>query len=356
MFNGEQYVTSEVRERVLAAARSLGYRPNQAARALNTGRTHRLGVVSLGSALFGPAALLVGLERIARREGYDLSVVNTFENEPDGIREAIEILLEQGVEGVVLSEPIDDQHPIEISVDVPVLTFGRFPELAGPGVIVAGFDGVAGAHAATKHLLDLGHETVLHVAGPQRWWAAQDRIEGWRQALRDAGAPESLFLEGDWSARSGYLAGQAIAQQSGATAIFAGNDDMAIGVIRALIGAGARVPEDVSVVGYDDIPSAEFLNPPLTTVAQEFERAAAEGLSRLISVIAAGDAPAEAFSAEAPNLIVRDSTAPPLGSQSRGRCSWIVEQSRSLIPCPPWPAGQNRGQGRRFSLSSAGAR
>ena len=123
VFNGEQYVTSEVRERVLAAARSLGYRPNQAARALNTGRTHRLGVVSLGSVLFGPASLLVGLERIARREGYDLSVVNTFENEPEGIREAIEILLEQGVEGIVLSEPMDDQHPIEISIDVPVLTF-----------------------------------------------------------------------------------------------------------------------------------------------------------------------------------------------------------------------------------------
>ena len=129
--------------------------------------------------------------------------------------------------------------------------------------------------------------------------------------MRDAGAPESLFLQGDWSARSGYLAGQAIAQQGGATAIFAGNDDMAIGVIRALIEAGARVPEDVSVVGYDDIPSAEFLNPPLTTVAQEFERAAAEGLSRLTSAIAAGDAPAEAFSVEAPNLIVRDSTAAP---------------------------------------------
>ena len=318
VFNGEQYVTSEVRARVQAAARSLGYRPNQAARALNTGRTHRLGVVSLGSALFGPASMLVGLERTARREGYDLSVVNTFENEPDGIREAIEILLEQGVEGVVLSEPIDNQHPIEISVDVPVLTFGRFPELAGPGVIVAGFDGVAGAHAATKHLLDLGHETVLHVAGPQRWWAAQDRIEGWRQALRDARAPESLCLEGDWSARSGYLAGQAIAQQGGATAIFAGNDDMAIGVIRALNEAGARVPEDVSVVGYDDIPSAAFLSPPLTTVAQDFERAAAEGLSRLISVITAGDAPAAAFSAEAPNLIVRDSTAPPPGSHIKG--------------------------------------
>src|SRR4051812_34597020 len=166
VFNGEQYVTSAVRERVLAAARSLGYRPNQAARALNTGRTHRLGVVSLGSTLFGPASLLVGLERVARREGYDLSVVNTFENEPEGIREAIEILLEQGVEGVVLSEPIDDQHRIEISVDVPVLTFGRFPELAGPGVIVAGFDGVAGAPAAAKELVGFGGETGLHLAGP----------------------------------------------------------------------------------------------------------------------------------------------------------------------------------------------
>ena len=194
-------------------------------------------------------------------------------------------------------------------------------------MIVAGFDGVAGARAATKHLLDLGHENVLHVAGPQRWWAAQDRIKGWRQALREAGVREFPFREGDWSVRSGYLAGKAIARESGATAIFAGNDDMAIGVIRALIEAGARVPEDVSVVGYDDIPSAEFLNPPLTTVAQEFERAAAEGLARLISVIATGDAPAEAFSTETPNLIVRGSTAPPLGSHIEG-----AERSRLTNP------------------------
>src|SRR5919112_2581173 len=107
VMNGEPYVTEEVRLRVLAAARELGYRRNNVARALNSGRTHRIGVVSLGTALWGPATLLMAAERAARSTGYAVSLVNTFEDDPEGVVGAIEALLEQGVDGIVLSEPID---------------------------------------------------------------------------------------------------------------------------------------------------------------------------------------------------------------------------------------------------------
>lgn len=115
---------------------------------------------------------------------------------------------------------------------------------------------------ATEHLLDLGHVTVHHLAGPQRWYSARDRLEGWRAALAAQGRSEPPVVEGDWSASSGYAAGRELATDGEVTAVFAANDDMAIGLIRALTEAGRRVPEDVSVVGFDDVPVAAYVTPP----------------------------------------------------------------------------------------------
>jgi DNA-binding LacI/PurR family transcriptional regulator len=270
--NGEPYVKEEVRLRVQAAMRELGYRRNDAARALNSGRTQRIGVVCLGTALFGPATQLVAIERALRTTGYSVSIVNTLEG--DTVADAIEHLLVQGVDGIILSEPI-----------------GR---------------------AATEHLLGLGHRTVWHVAGPHRWWAARERMAGWRQALADAGAPEPPVLEGDWLPASGYAAGQQLAADDDVTAIFVANDDMAIGVLRALTEAGRSVPEDVSIVGFDDIPTAAFLTPPLTTVPQDFDLHVARGIANLVKEIESptGDrSPAP----ERPSLrlVIRHSTAAP---------------------------------------------
>ncbi|MFI5693562.1 LacI family DNA-binding transcriptional regulator [Kribbella sp. NPDC051586] len=282
VLNDEPYVKEEVRLRVQAAMRELGYRRNDAARALNSGRTKRIGVVCLGTALFGPSTQLVAIERALRTTGYSVSIVNTLEG--DTIASAVEHLLEQGVDGIILSEPIDggDQS---IDVDLPVLSFGRFPGLrAKPGLDTGG-DNVGAGRSATEHLLELGHRTVWHVAGPQRWWAARDRLEGWRQALAAAGAPEPPVLQGDWLPASGYEAGRELAANPDVTAIFIANDDMAVGVLRALTEAGRRVPEDVSIVGFDDIPAARFLTPPLTTVPQDFDLHVERGIARLVTEI-----------------------------------------------------------------------
>ncbi|MEU6352597.1 LacI family DNA-binding transcriptional regulator [Streptomyces sp. NPDC047072] len=290
--NGEPHVSPEVRDRVLRAVQELGYRPNNAARALLLGRYRRIGVVSLGTALYGPSTLLLALERAMHRAGYSFALAGTLEGQPVSV--AVEALLEQGVDGIVLSEPIDDGTPLRLGADVPLVSLAEGIEITEGAGAVVGADGVTAARTATAYLLSLGHRTVWHIPGPHDWWAARDRARGWREALAAAGAPEPpLAAEGDWSPASGYAAGRQLAQLPDVTAVFAANDDMAIGALRAFAEAGLDVPGDVSVVGYDDIPAAAYLSPPLTTVRQNFTAVADRAVDVLIALIEGRPVPAE---------------------------------------------------------------
>ncbi|WP_434026021.1 LacI family DNA-binding transcriptional regulator [Streptomyces graminofaciens] len=320
VFNDEPYVSADVRRRVLEAAEQLGYRLNNAARALASGRTRSIGVVTLGTALYGPATLLMGVERVVRDTGYALRVVNTMEGDPAGMAGAVDSLLDQGVDGIVISEPIDEPGgDVSVRVGVPVLVINAPSPVAAPTVLTAGGGVDLMARAATEHLLDLGHATVHHLAGPRRWYAAQDRLEGWRAALASHGREVPPVVGGDWSAASGYAAGHELAADPAVTAVFAANDDMAIGLIRALTEAGRRVPEDVSVVGFDDIPVAGFVTPPLTTVRQPFDAVAQEGLKRLVHAIENPQADPLPASNAPIDLVVRSSTAPPPPRTTPGR-------------------------------------
>jgi DNA-binding LacI/PurR family transcriptional regulator len=138
VLNGEPYVKDEVRTRVLAAVEELGYRRNNVARALNSGRSQRIGLIALGTALYGPASLMIALERATRSTGYSLSVVNTVEGDPGGVAGAVGHLIEQGVDGIVLSEPIDEGNDDPLKIDIPVLTFGRFPGLEADPILITG--------------------------------------------------------------------------------------------------------------------------------------------------------------------------------------------------------------------------
>ncbi|MET9773226.1 LacI family DNA-binding transcriptional regulator [Streptomyces sp. NPDC006367] len=310
VLNGERYVSADVRRRVLEAAAALGYRRNNAARALASGRTCSLGVVTLGTALYGPASLLMGIERAVRDSGYALRVVNTVEGDPAGIAGAVHTLLDQGVDGIVISEPIDEGE-MPMRVEVPTLVFGAPAPFTAPSLVTAGSVADTMARVATEHLLELGHLTVHHVAGPQRWYAARDRLAGWRAALDAHGREEPPIVEGDWSAASGYEAGRVLAADPRVTAVFAANDDMAIGLIRAMTEAGRQVPRDVSVVGFDDSPVAGFVTPPLTTVRQPFDTVAQDGLKRLVHAIESPDAAPLPVCDPSVDLVVRASTAPP---------------------------------------------
>ncbi|MFD7934209.1 LacI family DNA-binding transcriptional regulator [Streptomyces sp. NPDC059755] len=313
VMNGEQYVSDGVRRRVLEAAEELGYRLNHAARALASGRTRSIGVVTLGTALYGPASLLMGVERTVRDTGYALRVVNTMEGDASGVAGAVDSLLDQGVDGIVISEPIDEDDGADLSVrvDVPVLVLGAPPPFAASRVVTAGLVSHQQARAVTEHLLELGHPTVHHLAGPRRWFAASDRLEGWRATLAAHGRREPPVIMGDWSPASGYAAGRRLADDDSVTAVFAANDDMAIGLIRALLEAGRRVPEDISVVGLDDVPVAAYVSPPLTTVRQPFEATAQDGLKRLVHAIENPDADPIPEQDPPVDLVVRASTAPP---------------------------------------------
>ena len=310
VLNDEPYVSDEARRRVLAAAEELGYRLNHAARALASGRTRSLGVVALGTAGYGTASLLVHIEHAVRDAGYALRVINTPDGAPEGIVDALESLLEQGVDGVIVSEPFV-KGEVPLRVGVPVLFIGAPPSFTASRTLTVSLGARELARVATEHLLDLGHRTVHQLAGPRKWYATKDRIEGWRAALAARGAHEPPLLNGDWSAESGYAAGRALASDASVTAVFAAGDEMAIGLIHALREAGRRVPEDISVVGYDGNPVFAYVSPPLTTVRQPFEEAAREGVRVLVHTVEHPDA--EPAPADEPpiELVVRGSSAPP---------------------------------------------
>lgn len=189
-------------------------------------------------------------------------------------------------------------------VVVPFVTASAGTAGAFPKVFI---DQVAGAGEVTRLLLDCGHQTVWHLAGPADWASARLRLDGWRSALARAGisAPQPLF--GDWGAGSGYELGRQLAAEPSATAIFAANDQMALGLLRALHEAGRDVPRDVSVVGFDDVPEARFLTPSLTTVRQDFDALGRTSLELLVAAMANAES-SDINVVLTPELIVRESS------------------------------------------------
>ncbi len=287
VLNHHPNVRELTRARVLAIIDQLGYRPNTAARALASGRSKTLGVVALDSTLFGPASTLWGIERAARRAGYFVSVVSVRSIDRQSVREAVRQLTDQSVEGLAVIAPFTSAPDAlaQLQTGMPVVAVEGDPEGEVPVVTVDQFEG---ARLATEHLLAVGHATVFHIAGPPDWHEAGGRIAGWRAALGDAHADVTPPLSGDWSARSGYEAGQVLAQIPDATAIFAANDHMALGVLRALYERDRRVPEDVAVVGFDDTAESGYYIPPLTTVRQDFAGVGRAVVQLLVELLNSG--------------------------------------------------------------------
>lgn len=286
VLNDDPHVRQDVRDRVRAAMAQLGYRPNRAARSLVLGRTRTIGLLSVGSTAFGPSALMVATERAVRGAGYALLLVNTFDDDADALSSGMSSLLDQGVDAVVINEPIGmlDVPAIRAEVGVPVLSLSGEYGFSSREIVVAS-DEVGGVRQAVDYLLAEGHSTVHHVAGPPTWYSSANRELAWRTALEDHGAPVPAVLVGDWSAGSGYAAGVVLAGDPDVSAVFVANDEMAIGMIRALQEYGRSVPGDISVIGFDDIPSAAYLSPALTTVRQNLAATASRGVDLLLETI-----------------------------------------------------------------------
>jgi DNA-binding LacI/PurR family transcriptional regulator len=309
VINDSDHVRPETRGRVRQAMRLLAYRPNALARALVTGRTRTLGVVSFDTTLYGPASTLFGIEQAAHDADYGVSVVSVRVTNRRSVLSAIDRLRSQAVDGILVIAPQSGAvHTVlETPADIPVVSVE-----AGPpdGVPVVEVDQFTGAQLATRHLLELGHRTVSHIAGPADFVEAQERIAGWRATLEEAGAPVPAVLVGDWFARSGYELGRRLMLDPEVTAVFAANDPMALGLLRILHETGRRVPDEFSVVGFDDVPEAPYYTPPLTTIRQDFMQVGRSSFALLLEEMERGSRSSEHIRI-APELIIRQSTAPP---------------------------------------------
>lgn len=294
-------IRPETRDRVLAAIAELGYRPNKAARALVTQRSRAIGVLVPATTDFGPTSSLHAIERAVRLAGYQ-PLVTTTSLDADAVAESLEFLLGHSIEALVAIAPyrvlLDPLADLDDGLSVVTLQTGD------AGGASAGIDQVAGARAAVQHLVDLGHRTIQQLAGPDGFLEAELRRRTVEAEIARHGLTALPTLTGDWSADSGYAAGALV--DPAATAVVCGNDQMALGLIHALVDAGRRVPAEVSVVGFDDIPESAHSLPPLTTVHQDFEEVGRRAVALLVHRLDGGDAPPHDLIV--PSLTVRAST------------------------------------------------
>ncbi|GAB48309.1 LacI family DNA-binding transcriptional regulator [Mobilicoccus pelagius] len=309
-------VRPETREKVLDAMTKLGYTPNAAARALRSGRSDLIGVVVHHVARTGEARIVDAVVATAHAHGYATTLVDA----PDGTVEHLNAALRRlgGVAGVVvLGLETADVDRLHVPARLPVVVADS-RSLVHPAV---GFDQRGGAQAAVAHLLGLDHETVHMLAGPADSLQSREREEAWRAMLTAAGREVPALRRGDWTPTSGYEVGRRLAADPSVTAVFAANDEMAAGLLRALHEAGRRIPEEVSVVGFDDV-LAEHLWPPLTTVHQDFAGVGANLVRELLRRIDVHDVGGGVDPADA-------GAAPPVASTT---AATTTATSTTLVP------------------------
>ncbi|GAB3188362.1 LacI family DNA-binding transcriptional regulator [Nesterenkonia suensis] len=294
VLNSPDVVRPDTRERVEKAMRSLGYRRNSTARALKTRQTGLIGVVSPGDSTFGPSRMTAAIESAAREAGYATALSVVRRPGPETVDEALEFFLDRGIDGIVVIAPVVAMAEAarQISRTVPVVVLASAAE-ASADMQVVGIDQVAGARRAVRHLHEAGRRRIAHVCGPEDYLDAQGRIVGWREELQAEGLDLPPLVRADgWAAADGYAAAgrmlaAGICESAGGEArqlpdaVFAGNDHLALGIIQAARESGLRVPEDLAVVGFDDVDGADFFSPALTTVRQPFEEAGAAAMAAL---------------------------------------------------------------------------
>lgn len=319
VLNDTGLVSDRTRARVLEAVTTLNYRPNVAARTLSTGHSRAIGVITLEGAVAGPHSILAGIEQDARALGYSVSVSILQRPTPESIGAAVDNLRAQSVAGIVLSAP-------HTGLNDSLITESTVPMVAVEGlhgrVPVVAVDQQRGATLAIEHLIGLGHSRIGHIAGPDDRFEALEREMGWRETLSRADLGPGPLLRGDWSPQSGYgLAGKLL-ESPDVTAVFCASDLMALGALRLFAEHGVHVPDDMSVVGFDDIPEAAYLTPSLSTVHYDFYDLGRRTLERLMADIeTTADHSHGSRLVMQPTLIVRESSG----------------GAPTLLESAPWP-------------------
>ncbi|RXT05285.1 LacI family DNA-binding transcriptional regulator [Ammoniphilus sp. CFH 90114] len=268
--SNENNVNEKTKERVMKAMEELGYKPNSAARTLRMAQSNIIVVLMINIKNPFFAEFIRGIEDVAREAGYYLLIGST-DGEADKEKEYIDLILENRVDGVILTTAgIDVNSTIEkIHQNSPiVLAFDYIPDPDIPSISI---DNESASRKITNHLISLGHRRIAHITGDMRRLQSQTRLSGYKQALYQHGIPveESLIQEGGYQFEDGYLAAQKLLSfEKLPAAIYGGNDNVAIGALKAVQDAGLRVPEDIAVVGFDDVEMSSFTTPRLTTIHQ----------------------------------------------------------------------------------------
>jgi DNA-binding LacI/PurR family transcriptional regulator len=328
-------VAASTKLRVEQAIADLSYTPSPAARAMAKRRSGSIGLIQAGRPDYGPSNAALGFNEAAHDAGYTVSQASMRSLDREMLRQAVHRLALQRVEAIVLISGEREGVVIVADIDagVPLVAVASEPI---PGLHRVSIDQYAGARLATEHLIALGHREIRHVAGPADSMDAAERRRGWGDAMREHGLEVHEPIVGDWLAASGDAAGHALLDDGITTAVFVGNDQMSLGVLHAAHEAGVRVPDELSVIGFDDIPEAAYFSPDLTTMRQDFDLLGRDVMATVLDVLrderavstrearsgAASPAPdrpvrragasaAPARPARLPELIVRSSTAPP---------------------------------------------
>ncbi len=304
VINGHASVREKTRAKVLDAMAKINYTPSSAARALASNRTQRIGVIVGSPTYYGPSSTLWGIEDAARAVGYTVAAISASFDQDSPFTKTYDQLKAQGIDALCVIAP-QYSHADLRDVDIPVVLIEAEPETEFLTVAV---DQYAGALMAVDHLLELGHRRILHIAGSQDWGDGRIRARAYSDRMAEAGLDVPPIILGDWQADFGYEVGIDAATLGDATAVFVSNDQMALGLLHGLHSRGICVPDDLSIVGFDDIPEAKHFIPPLTTVRQDFHKLGRRAVRRLIDRLEGAEpTPNEMI---APKFTLRESTAP----------------------------------------------
>ncbi|WP_175956955.1 LacI family DNA-binding transcriptional regulator [Schaalia sp. Marseille-Q2122] len=305
---GSDKVRPATRDQVLRAMKQLGYAPNRAARALRSGSFNVIGVLTQTIQRTGESHTASGVLDAASRLGYSVTLVQVAHPETDAVHEAVHQLSNQAIDGLIIVQSGRATHThLGLPAGLPVASsdsalVGYYPS--------ASADQIQGVRDAVGHLLALGHRTVHHVTGPHDSQSAMVRMAAWSRRLEEEGIAAPPPVSGGWEAGDGYRAGLELARDPEVSAVFCANDEVALGLIRAMHESGRRVPQDVSVVGFDGLPLAEYAFPPLTTVRQDFHRAGSAMVDLIVEQLEGGPRDGSRRIVIPTELVERGSTAP----------------------------------------------
>jgi LacI family transcriptional regulator len=309
-------VAEETRTRVQQVIDELGYQPNTIARSLITRLSRTLGVVAAGLEYYGPSTILIGIQQEAESLGYSLNLILTPDPSKEDFSQIVNEFNGRQVDGIIWAVPPVGQNRLRFLAprlsQAPPTIFLNQPD---PAFSVISIDNRQGARLAVKHLIQQGYRHIAIVSGPSQWWESSERVQGWKQALAEEGLQADLRLcyEGDWTAASGEQAfHELLSRGLPMDAVFASNDQMALGVIRAAHSRAFRLPDQIGVIGYDDYPDSAYFLPALSTIRQPLREAGASAVRELVQMIREQkENPAE-YEVKTmilqPRLVVREST------------------------------------------------